>query len=198
MRVSCFLNCHSAPLQSIFYILLHCACGMSDLTHIHPHQAPEEQSPSTAPKVRYGFNDTPGKQHLPNPLPPGYRPMLAALLDKKGHMCRTCISALSTQSQHWTSSLRVATSLLVRPSSDMKSSSPPAIHPSAELRDPEKWEQQTVTGPCCHPVPVAHPSFATQTHTHTHTQTHGQRDKQGTAKGGLSVLDLARCKAEQK
>ena len=36
-----------------------------------------------------------------------------------------------------------------------------------------------------------------QTHTHTHTHTHGRRDKQGTAKGGLSVLDLVRCKAEQ-
>ena len=36
------------------------------------------------------------------------------------------------------------------------------------------------------------------THTHTHTHAHGRRNKQGTAKGGLSVLDLVRCKAEQK
>ena len=36
------------------------------------------------------------------------------------------------------------------------------------------------------------------THTHTHTHTHDGRDKQGTEKGGLDVLDLVRCKAQQK
>jgi hypothetical protein len=41
-------------------------------------------------------------------------------------------------------------------------------------------------------------AFSARTHTRTHTHTHKVRDKQGTAKAGLSVVDLVRCRAEQK
>ena len=46
-------------------------------------------------------------------------------------------------------------------------------------------------------VKTKHTHARTHTHTHTHTMDDG-RDKQGTEKGGLDVLDLVRCKAEQK
>ena len=41
---------------------------------------------------------------------------------------------------------------------------------------------------------LAWPELSEQVDTHTHTHTHGGRDKQGTE----DVLDLVRCKAEQK
>ena len=44
---------------------------------------------------------------------------------------------------------------------------------------------------------VLHTQTTQTTHTHTHTHTHNG-DKQGTDKAGLDVLDLVRCKAEQK
>ena len=71
-----------------------------------------------------------------------------------------------------------------------------------ELRLHQQAERQGVPRAAID-EPQPHSTFSTHTHTHTHihTRTHTRThdgDKQGTKKAGLDVLDLVRCKAEQK
>ena len=73
--------------------------------------------------------------------------------------------------------------------------SPPSVHGHRTSRSQTRERVSVTVWLACG---LTHTHTHTRPHTHTHTHTHNRCNKQGTAKVGLSALDLVRCKAEQK